>query len=72
MTLAPEVKQLQSDSVEAAIGGSGDVNYYGDPKTSSSVAGSGRIKQLGAAPQSGCASRGRRIPIRHRVLGTLP
>lgn len=36
-----------TDSLDARVTGSGTVRYYGDPKTSFSGAGSGRIKRVG-------------------------
>lgn len=37
--------------LNVAIAGSGNVNYYGEPKLSNSVIGSGRARQVGAAPR---------------------
>lgn len=39
------------EHLNVAIAGSGNVNYYGDPKLSKSVIGSGRARQVGAAPR---------------------
>ncbi|MDQ2821441.1 MAG: DUF2807 domain-containing protein [Pseudomonadota bacterium] len=38
------------DTLHLKAFGSGDVHYYGDPKVSSTVLGSGRTNRLGAAP----------------------
>jgi hypothetical protein len=39
------------NALRTVIAGSGDVNYYGDPRTNNTIVGSGEIKRLGAAPQ---------------------
>jgi hypothetical protein len=33
------------------IAGSGDVNYYGDPRLSKSIVGSGDARRIAAAPR---------------------
>ncbi len=38
------------EKIDVSIAGSGDVRYYGDPKVSNSVFGSGSVKRLGATP----------------------
>jgi hypothetical protein len=39
------------NDLRASIAGSGDVGYYGDPKVSRSVAGSGEVRRIGNAPR---------------------
>jgi hypothetical protein len=37
--------------LSATIAGSGDVNYYGDPRVSKSSVGSGGVRRMGSAPK---------------------
>ena len=37
--------------MNVSVAGSGDINYWGDPKVRSSIVGSGGAKRLGAAPR---------------------